>query len=62
MSSVSLKSGTPIFDDDINTMVLGKDLGEFFNLNYDEEPYLNLMTDFGEGINLGSLMAVGSMS
>ena len=62
MSSVSMKSGTPIFDDDIDTMVLGKDLGEFFNLNYDEEPYLNLMTDFGYGINLGSLMAVGSMS
>lgn len=62
MSSVSLKLGTPIFDDDINTMVLGKDLGEFFNLNYDEEPYLNLMTDFGDGINLGSLMAVGSIS
>lgn len=62
MSSVSLKEGTPIFDDDIDTMVLGKDLGEFFNINYDEEPYLNLMTDFGEGISLGSLMAVGSMS
>lgn len=62
MSSVSLKAGTPIFDDDINTMVLGKDLGEFFNLNYDEEPYLNLMTDFGDGINLGSLMAVGLIS
>ncbi|MDA0089984.1 FtsX-like permease family protein [Brachyspira hyodysenteriae] len=62
MSSVSLKVGTPIFDDDISTMVLGKDLGEFFNLNYDEEPYLNLMTDFGDGINLGSLMAVGLIS
>ncbi|MEI0697764.1 FtsX-like permease family protein [Brachyspira intermedia] len=62
MSSVSLKEGTPIFDDDIDTMVLGKDLGEFFNINYDDTPYLNLMTDFGEGINLGSLMAVGSMS
>lgn len=62
MSSVSIKAGTPIFDDDIDTMVLGKDLGEFFNINYDDTPYLNLMTDFGEGINLGSLMAVGSMS
>ena len=62
MSSVSLKAGTPIFDDDIDTMVLGKDLGEFFNINYDDTPYLNLMTDFGDGINLGSLMAVGSMS
>ncbi|EKV56800.1 ABC transporter permease [Brachyspira hampsonii] len=62
MSSVSLKSGTPIFDDDINTMVLGKDLGEFFNLDYDEEAYLNLMTDFGEGISLGSLMSVGLIS
>lgn len=62
MSSVSLKEGTPIFDDDIDTMVLGKDLGEFFNINYDDTPYLNLMTDFGDGINLGSLMAVGSIS
>lgn len=62
MSSVSIKAGTPIFDDDIDTMVLGKDLGEFFNINYDDTPYLNLMTDFGEGINLGSLMAVGAMS
>ncbi|WP_300365593.1 FtsX-like permease family protein [Brachyspira sp.] len=62
MSSVSLKAGTPIFDDDIDTMILGKDLGEFFNINYDDTPYLNLMTDFGEGISLGSLMAVGSMS
>lgn len=62
MSSVALKAGTPIFDDDIDTMILGKDLGEFFNINYDDTPYLNLMTDFGEGISLGSLMAVGSMS
>ena len=43
MSSVALKAGTPIFDDDIDTMILGKDLGEFFNINYDDTPYLNLM-------------------
>ncbi|WP_295157876.1 FtsX-like permease family protein [uncultured Brachyspira sp.] len=62
MSSVLLKNGTPIFDDDVDTMALGLDLGKYFNINYDETPYLNLMTDFGDGITLGSLMAVCSIS
>ena len=62
MSVVLLKNGTPIFDDDIDSIVVGIDLGKYFNIDYDKEPYLNLMTDFGEGINLGSLKVVGAIS
>lgn len=62
MGSVLLKNGTPIFDDDLDTMVLGIELGKYFNINYDDTPYLNVMTDFGDGVTLGSLMAVGDIS
>lgn len=62
MSTVMLKEGTPIFNDDVDTVVLGYDLGKYFNLNYDDTPYLNFMTDFGDGITLGSLMVVGSIT
>lgn len=62
MMGLSLKGGTPLFDDDTDTMILGATLGDYLNINYDKEPYLSLMSDFGDGISLGSLKAVGGAS
>lgn len=62
LKGVSLKKGTPIFNDDTDTVVLGIDLGEYLNISYNEDTYLNAMSDFGEGLSLGSFLAVGSVT
>ena len=62
LKSVSLKKGTPIFNDDTDTVLLGAGLAEYLNVSYDEDTYLNAMSDLGEGISLGSLLAVGAVT
>ncbi len=61
LKGLSLKEGTPLFNDDTDTLLLGVDLAEYLNVSYDEETYLNVMADF-DGISLGSFLAVGSVS
>lgn len=62
MKGVVLKNGTSLSDDDTDAMILGVTLGEYLNVDYNKAPYLSLMSDFGDGISLGSLKAVGGIS
>ncbi len=62
LKNVSLKKGTPVFNDDIDTLILGTGLAEYLNVSYDEDTYLNAMSDLGEGLSLGSFLASGSIS
>ena len=62
LKSVSLKKGSPIFNDDFDTVILGVDLADYLNISYDEDTYLNTLSDFGYGLSLGSFLASGSVS
>jgi len=62
LKGVSLKAGMPIFNDDTDTVILGKGLAEFLNVSYDEDTYLNALSDFGDGLSLGSFLASGAIS
>lgn len=60
LSSVSIKSGEPLFDNDIDNILIGEGLGEILNVKNFQ--YINIMSDISDGISVSSFKVSGTVT